>query len=207
MTKQRVRWPQPDHFQRSPIITVPRTSGPSQAPTEALPTLPCALTELCNLRLALLSLGLPRPPCQPDPLCTESSGNTQWSSLFNGQWLRLPSLLRALGVCLEPSPSSSKWNANGTYSQDESFCFNRLSFCRHGRLLCLSLSVGRTAFQALLITKKRRRGEGAPKRSNVQQRAKTNENDTIVLLEPKERFQRGREQLPTCSTIGGCSNG
>lgn len=67
MTKQRVRWPQPDHFQRSSITTVPRTSGPSQAPAEALPTLACALTGLCSLRPL-------HPRCQPAPSAPSPQG-------------------------------------------------------------------------------------------------------------------------------------
>lgn len=43
--------------------------------------------------------------------------------------------------CLEPSPNSCKWKAICTHFQDESFCFNRSSFCWHCHchscLLCL----------------------------------------------------------------------
>lgn len=147
--------PQPDRFQRSPIITLPRTpQTPPRPPQRHCPLCPVPWLSCATSGRPAQSWA-PRLPCQPDPLHRILREHSV-ERTFNGQWLRLPSLLRALRVCLEPSPNSSKWNANGTYSQDESFVL--ITRPLHGRLLCLSPSAGRMAFQALLITEKRRRG-------------------------------------------------
>lgn len=82
----------------------------------------------------------PPPHCLPDPLTIESAGSTHWGSLLTGQWPRLPSP-RSPWRLLEPCPSSCKWKAICSHSQDGSLRFNCLSFCWHshrpGCLRCL----------------------------------------------------------------------
>lgn len=112
-----------------------------------LPILPYVLSELSSLTAPAHSLAHPRC-CQQIPAIV-SAGNTQQISLLNGQH-QPPISLMSPQRLLEPSPDSCKWKTICTHSQDESFCFNRLSFCwhchRHGCLLCLLTICWQNAF-------------------------------------------------------------
>ena len=101
---------------------------------------------------------------------------------------------------LGAQPQFCKWKAICAYSQDESFCFNCPSFCWHWHwhchscLLCLLAICWQDALPGPANHQEERykeeEGQGANQKEqgNGQQCAKANEDDTIVLLEPKQRL-------------------
>lgn len=143
VAQQRARWPQP-------FLEVSNNKG-TQDCSGSLGSLPAGAPPpfpLCpkgaEQPQASPAHALVRPPVLPvrAPLRRVSREHSA-ISLLTGQWLRLPSAPQAHRGRLEPSPNSCKWRAICTHSQDESLCFNCLSFfwhcyCHyHGCLLCL----------------------------------------------------------------------
>lgn len=129
---------------------------------EPRPTFPRVVTELSIPWLTCLC-------CQPDPLSQSLQGALSRAHYLtvSGPDSHLPNKPTETAGA---QPHSCKWKAICTHSQDESFCFNRLSFCWHchGCLLCL-LAV---CWQDTLLgpanhqeERYKKEGEGAPQKA------------------------------------------